>query len=44
MTKYILREKHTIGEYASKKEAEADKENNAILFPESDFELIKIEE
>ena len=42
--KYLLKEKHTIGEYKSKKEAEADRDNNSIWYPENDFEVVAMED
>ena len=39
MKKYYLFEKHIIGEYTSKKEAEGDKDNQETWYPENSYEL-----
>jgi len=40
---YLLRETKTINIYKDKKEAEADKENHLIWYPENSYEVIEQE-
>jgi len=43
MKQYLLRETTTIGEYKSKKEAEQDKDNHEMWYPENNYEVIEQE-
>lgn len=38
---YLLRETKTIGEYEDKKEAEADRDNQEMWYPENSYEVIE---
>ncbi len=40
---YLLRETITLNDYKDKKEAEADKENHEIWYPENNYEVIEQE-
>ncbi len=44
MKKFLLVECKTIAEYESKKEAVADKDNNELWYPESDYKVVEQEQ
>ena len=43
MKTYQLVEKRAIADYESKKEAEADRDNNSLWFPENNYEVTEVE-
>ena len=40
--KYLLRQTETIAEYEDKAEAEADKDNNLLWYPENSYEVVEV--
>lgn len=43
MKQYLLRETKTIGTFKSKKEAEADCDNQSLWYPENSYEVVEQE-
>jgi len=43
MKNYLLRETKTIAEYDDKEQAQADKDNNELWYPENCYEIIEQE-
>jgi len=41
MKKYLLRETRTLNEYSNKEEAEADKSNHLLWYPENSYEIVE---